>query len=263
MVIGDYKKINKDKKKNNIKTDNTNSVTESAAILKSLDIKSEIERINSDWKSTLKMIEENIQDIYSKRELLYKDKESYTQKDKNIQELMSELVLKIGNGHSQSLKNDYIKLSIESEKINKDICCVERQITEYNQALYQLIEKNNCLQTEYDKIKQNLNLEYSKFELLEKFNNISSEVAKLNIHEQQNVLNEIKNKNLEKISYLNLEQELNEKSNLEAELLKTSIEKKHHENLQKSVSFEKLFTDSKLKIEKDIQDNKKVDQLFK
>ncbi len=276
MVINDYKKINKDKKNSSIKadadrtfsrsvkkTDGDHILSHSVTIADSVNIKSKIEKINSDWKSALKIIEENIQDIYSEREELYKEKEILLQKLKNNQELTSELVIKISNNQSQLLKNDYIKLSMEAEKISKDIDCIEEQIAQYNQTLSQLIEKNNDLQTEYDKIKQNLNKEYNKFELLEKVNNIEFAVKKLNFDHQQNILNEIKSKNIAINLDYHLEQELRDKSKLEAELLKTSVEKKYLENLKQNVSFEKLFIDSEMKHENTGKNKNKIDQLFK
>lgn len=227
-----------------IKKSNTNQIN---------NFKNDMEKISKEWNYILKLIENNIQEIYKKREELNFNKENIQRKAKNIQKIMDELLVNYNKNSSNILKNEYIKHSMELEKLQNEIQTIEKQIIEYNDVLQILVEKNNSVQLEFDSFKQSYSHEISKTEIFEKINLISNEFDRLKTVEYQ--------KFLTSLAIYKSENILEKNDDFNGSLLRCGKEKQHIDKMNENLAFENLFFGSGTEDKK--QSQKTVDHLFK
>ncbi|WGL58765.1 hypothetical protein QEJ31_09530 [Pigmentibacter sp. JX0631] len=216
-------------------------------------LKKDLGKISKEWNSILSLIENNIQEIYKKREQLNTRKENLLRKTKNTQEIMNELLIKYNKNSASILKSEYIKHSIELEKFQNEIQVIDKQIIEYNDALQILVEKNNNVQLEYDNFKQSYSHEISKTEIFSKISLINSEIERLKTGEQQSFLTSF--------AIYKSENVLENNAKFDDNLLKTGKEKKHIDKMNDNLAFENLFFESETEDKK--TSPKTVEHLFK
>lgn len=262
FIIKDYIKVKKNPEANlEVTKKGTQCSQQVQNEQKNSRFKENAEKIESEWKTVLTLVNENIQEVYTKKENLEFEKNNLIKNFENIQKIMLELTVKYSKSNESELQENYIKYAQELDKIKTEINVIEEKINECKHFLQQLIEKKNYLQSEYDSIRKNISLELNKFELVDKLATINSavdELVKTNTH--HNLLSELKSSVIHSSISLDFEKDKISQNCLETELLNAANEKKYRESLIKSADFENLFTE----IEKsNIPVNNKIDQLFK